>query len=194
MNSVNPGLVHYGMKKYVFKLDNRRRIEIRKIGTDSVMFRITRKSRAMDERNVQSYLFRMKDLGDKLKGDDLKRIMTNVNMLANMIKLRTDRGDQDAKWKKRLNFYLMVLGQSSMANRHIEQIYKREGIAYRKEELPGIKRLVIKLFTIPDPEHVLAMAKEKKVTLEPDDVTKICWGIHAFQHALDEIREGKRIY
>ncbi len=193
MNSVNPSLVHYGMNRYVFRLDSRRRIEIRKIGNDSILFKIMRKNRATGEGNAQSYLFRMKDMGED-EESDLKRIMTNVNMLADMIKLKTDRGDQDEKWKKKLNFYLMILGQSSMADKHLKRIYEREGIAYRKEELPRIKRLVIRLFTIPEPEHVIAKAVEKKISLKPDDVPKICWGIHAFQHALDEIREGKRIY
>ncbi len=171
---------------HVFLLTKKRRVEIRNVGARTVIFRMRRGKREGD-----LHIFKISDLCNRAKRDDVfnsaKTLVDEINGIKG--------DDKEARHlKRKLTFFMGALGQSSMTTKYIKSVFDREGIPYKKTELPRIKMLVLNLFTLPDSEHVLARAREKGVVLSPDDVTRVCWGIHAMQHAFDEFIKSEKIY
>jgi hypothetical protein len=170
---------------HVFWLTKKRRVEIRNVGARTVIFRMRK---GIKEGNL--YVFNISDFCDRAKTGGVFR---SAHALADGISSMAE--DKEARNIKRmLTLFTGALGQSSLTTKYIKRIFDREGVPYKDEELPRIKMLVMKLFTLPDPEHVLAKAKEKGAVLSPDDVTRVCWGIHAVQQAFDEFITREKIY
>ncbi len=178
-------------KGYIYSIGKNRRMEINRVGPDAITVHVFRRDgRGRDH----TYLFEIKDKEDIRQGDAMESILIDVNKLQDAVNEKDIMNSATDRWKRHLRrSILLVATYSKTIDNKMREVYQREAIDCPDEAIPRIKRLIIRLFTIPEPQHVMEMAKKKGMSLSSDDVARICWGIHAFERALEEFREKGRM-
>jgi hypothetical protein len=174
-------------KGYAYRIDRNRRVEISRVGPDAIMAHISHR----DSRGTgHTYLFEAKDREGVNQGTKMEAVLVNLTKLLESVNERDSKDSASDRWKRHMKRSILLVATCSRTiNKKMLEIYQREGIECPAEDLPRIRKLVIRLFTIPEPEHVLSVAKERKIGLSNEDVAKVCWGIRAFERTLDEFRE-----
>jgi hypothetical protein len=172
---------------YRYRMDRNRRMEICRVGPDAIMVHVFHR----DGRGKgHSYLFEAKDKEGSKQGDAMAFMLLDVKRLHDAVDEKDSRDSATDRWKRHLKRSILFVATCSQTiNDKMHEMYEREGIECPPEEIPRIKKLIIRLFTIPEPQHVMEMAEKKGMCLSNDDIARVCWGIRAFEKALDEFRE-----
>jgi hypothetical protein len=162
---------------------NKRKLVFQKISPNEFAVKLYYRSK-----ESRSYLFTMKNALEEDKPFDLHSIWQDI-------KGRMKEDDKMKKWMKRIKFYLTLVSKSQNVDNNMKRILDREGITYSYDEFPRLKKLALRIYpAIPDIDHIQEKAYEKDMSLNPKDIAKICWTIHAFDHTIQELIEGKAIY